>query len=266
MKNIETLKSQIALGVAIWSGDRLAEYVPIDKTFPTYLKENLETYIQKGYIKDIYDSFKSLQTMHVALKREFCFSTLARSQPSSYLGDMNSLQYIELADLKDINIEYLNIPYRDGLNISAGKKATQSSISEWSVYQNAELDASNVLNGTPNGRYKFHTNWEENPWWQVDLEQAQEIKSIIIFNRVIPYDESSYMKSRAADLKVLSSLDGINYTLIHDHSGIAPFGGIDGDPLIINIPHGIVARYVKVELPTGGILHLDQIEIYADAE
>lgn len=262
MKNVETLKSQIALGVAIWSGDRLAEYVPIDNSFPKFIRENVEFYTEKGYIKNIYESFKDLQKMHVALKREFSFSTLNREAPSAFLGDMNSLQYIEIADVYNVNLEYLNIPCRGVRNISRGKKALQSSISEWSIYKDIEKDAANVLNGEPNGRYKFHTNWEQKPWWQVDLEEILEINHIVIFNRLIPYDVSGYMKNRAANLKVYISADGENYSLVHDNSGNAVFGGIDGDPLIINLSKKSLARYVRLELPEPGVLHLDQVEVY----
>lgn len=264
MKNVETLKSQIALGVAIWSGDRLAEYVPIDETFPSYLRQNIDFYKEKGYIKNIYDSFKDLQSMHVSLKREFCFSILKKKEPSSFLGDINSLQYIELADIKNINLSYLDIQERAGYNISTGKKAIQSSISDWSVYQDISLDASNVLNGKPDGRYKFHTDWENRPWWQVDLEEIQEIKSIVIFNRVIPCDESDYMKNRAKDIKIMGSTDGKSYGVLHDNCGKPSFGGIDGNPLIITLPQNYFLRYVKIQLEGEGVLHLDQVEIYTN--
>ncbi|MFS3135216.1 discoidin domain-containing protein [Gluconacetobacter sacchari] len=264
MKNVETLKSQIALGVAIWSGDRLAEYVPIDNTFPKYLLNNIEYYSKKGYIKNIYESFKDLQSMHVSLKKEFCFSVLDRNQPSPFLGGINSLQYIELSDIKSINLEYLNIMFRDKTNIGVGKRAVQSSISEWSIHQDLVMDASNVLNGTPDGRYKFHTNWEMHPWWQLDLEEVQEVGTLVIFNRLIPYDDTGYMKNRSCDLNVSVSSDGVSYTLMHDNRGKAAFGGIDGNPLIINLPKGCMIRYVKLELPGEGVLHLDQIEVYAD--
>lgn len=264
MKNVETLKSQIALGVAIWSGDRLAEYVPVDETFPLYLRQNIDSYKKLGYIKNIYDSFKDLQSMHVSLKREFCFSILKRKEASSFLGDINSLQYLELADIKDINLSYLDIQGRAGYNISAGKKAIQSSISDWSIYQDIGLDASNVLNGTPDGRYKFHTAWENKPWWQVDLEEIQEIKSIFIFNRVIPYDESDYMKNRAKDIKVMGSTDGNSYVVLHDNCGKPSFGGIEGTPLVITLPQNNFFRYIKIQLEGEGVLHLDQVEIYTN--
>lgn len=263
MKNINTLKSQIALGVAIWSGDRLAEYIPIDDSYPEYIQKNVSFYKNLGYIKDIYESFKDLQKMHVSLKREFCFSILNKREPSVFLGDMNSLQYIDLADLQKPNLEYLSIPGRKGLNISADKMATQSSISEWSIYKNCDQDASNALKHPPSGRYKFHTNWENQPWWQVDLENNVEINSIVIFNRIIPYDQSGYMINRSKNIIVSISSDGKNYNVIHDNRGKKPFGGIDGDPLVIISKSKYIARYVKIHLPEEGVLHLDSIEIYS---
>jgi hypothetical protein len=58
----------------------------------------------------------------------------------------------------------------------------------------------------------------------------------------------------------LGSEDG-EFREVYDQNGI-PFGGIDGNPARIKL-NGAVARYVRIELPHGGFLHLDEVEVYS---
>jgi hypothetical protein len=48
----------------------------------------------------------------------------------------------------------------------------------------------------------------------------------------------------------------------HGRQRGAPFGGADGNPARISL-NGASARFVRIELPSGGYLHLDQVEVFA---
>jgi hypothetical protein len=86
----------------------------------------------------------------------------------------------------------------------------------------------------------------------VDLLSIEEVSSIKIFNRMdIP--------SRADGLEVFVSVDGRKWNLAGRHTGPEPFGGADGNPLEIAVNRGI--RFVRVQLPGAGILHLDQVQV-----
>jgi FkbM family methyltransferase len=140
---------------------------------------------------------------------------------------------------------------RPGINIAIHKPAIQSTLSEFS----RPNDAQGAVNGIPNGSYGFHTSDERKPWWQVDLEASFSLEEVIIFNRL------DAAKSRAYFFVLkLGSEDG-DFREVYDQNGI-PFGGIDGNPARIKL-NGAVARYVRIELPHGGFLHLDEVEVYS---
>lgn len=60
-----------------------------------------------------------------------------------------------------------------------GKKAFQSSISQWSKFDDPLRAINNALKIED---YAFHTGIEENPWWMIDLEQEEYIEYIEIQN------------------------------------------------------------------------------------
>ena len=68
-------------------------------------------------------------------------------------------------------------------NIALNKRATQSSLSQWSRGSTPEEDAGQAVNGLPAKDYAFHTDNEHNPWWMVDLGSAAQIHLIRIYNR-----------------------------------------------------------------------------------
>lgn len=140
---------------------------------------------------------------------------------------------------------------RPRVNIARGKPATQSSLSQFS----RPNDAQGAVTGVPNGSYGFHTGLDENPWWQVDLESAVALDEVVVFNRL----DSARDRAYSFVLK-LGSESG-DFREVHAQRGV-PFGGIDGKPACIKLD-GAVARYVRIELPHAGYLHLDEVAVYA---
>ncbi len=136
----------------------------------------------------------------------------------------------------------------DASNLALGKPAAQSSLSEWSLRPN---DAAGAVAGPPSGEFSFHTFLEDRPWWMVDLLSPQPVSRVLVFNRMeIP--------SRANGLELHVSIDGRHWYLAGRHAG-EPFGGWDGHPLDITVDRMI--RFVRLELPYKGILHLDQVQV-----
>ncbi len=134
-------------------------------------------------------------------------------------------------------------------NLGLGKAATQSTISQYSLGPD---EACNAVSGPVSGHYMFHTEHEERPWWMVDLRTVSHIEEIKIFNR-------SEFADRSNGLEVWASCDGRNWDIAGRHEAKAPFGGLDGNPLII--PIRMPSRFVRAELPHPGILHLNQIHV-----
>jgi hypothetical protein len=141
----------------------------------------------------------------------------------------------------------------DGTNLARGKPAAQSSHSEWSLRPD---EPSGAVTGPVSGRYRFHTELEARPWWMVDLLSRQYVATVRVFNRMdIPV--------RANGLQVFVSGTGREWWLAGSHHGETPFGGADGNPLDVEVDREI--RFVRVELPGTGMLHLDQVQVCSAA-
>lgn len=262
MKDEKRLQQQIDIGIRIWSADELAQYVPVDESYPIFVRENIEYFKNKGYIKDIYEAHAALQKIFIDLKREYAFSNLSTEEKLPQLGYLNPLEYIDFAHLKDIKLDYLKLPQPVGELVSVGKKATQSSRSIWSQGESLEDDATRALNGHPTGQFSFHTDAEINPWWCVDLEETVELSEIRIFNRVIPCTEYHEYEHRLDNVQISISEDNVNYTCIYFHNSEEIIGGINGKPLIVHPKKGMKARYVKIHITGAQMLHLDKVYVY----
>lgn len=86
----------------------------------------------------------------------------------------------------------------------------------------------------------------------VDLGAIHPVSQVRIFNRLA-------FPLRANGLEVYVSRDGRNWDLAGCHRGDTPFGGSDGYPLDVTVDRAI--RFVRVELPDKGVLHLDQVQV-----
>ncbi|TFZ60086.1 hypothetical protein E4V01_05655 [Methylorubrum sp. Q1] len=140
-------------------------------------------------------------------------------------------------------------------NLALGSTPHQSSTSPWSkgdIYE----DAKGAISGVHTGSDGFHTNLEDNPYWQTDLGHICELTEIRVFNSL----KNRAFAGRAYPLKVEVSQDGASWKTIFINSTHAPFGGADGHPLIIRLKSE--AQYVKLSLMNRDFFHLDEIEIY----
>jgi hypothetical protein len=148
--------------------------------------------------------------------------------------------------------EYLRLHGLVGSNLALGKPAMQSSTCEWSLRPD---EAKGAVMGPVTGRFTFHTALEDRPWWMVDLLALQPVGRVRIFNRV------DILAVRANGLELYVSANGRRWDLAGRHEGAAPFGGVDGNPLEIDVDRTV--RFVRVEVPWETILHLDQVQVLA---
>ncbi len=145
-----------------------------------------------------------------------------------------------------------HLPLYDG-HLAQEKPAEQSSLCAWSYFDGANGPGGGVDGGIT-GRFGFHTDIEDAPWWQVDLEAAQALNEVRIYNRM----DSGRERSRT--LQVLLSDDGSAWRLVHDQGGYT-FGGADGRPLRVMLA-GQSARYVRLQLAERAYLHLDKVQVF----
>lgn len=137
----------------------------------------------------------------------------------------------------------------DSLNIAQGKTATQSS----TIYGG---DAQRAVDGNTNNKWNghsiTHTTVEHHPWWQVDLESAQPIASVRLFNRV-----EGDLGNRLANFDVI--------LLNNNHAEVARHhvDSLNGAAYVdVTFEHQ-EARYVRVELQRDDApLSLAEVEVY----
>jgi hypothetical protein len=134
-------------------------------------------------------------------------------------------------------------------NLALGKIASQSSLSDFSIGDN---EASGALTGPVSGQHKFHTNEEMRPWWMVDLRRREFVDEVRVHNR---HGQSD----RAEGLEMHVSPDGRAWEI----GGVHEPGVLFGDPLGTAwvVPVGREIRFVRLELPRVGVLHLDQVHV-----
>jgi hypothetical protein len=118
-----------------------------------------------------------------------------------------------------------------------------------------EEDAVGACDGVKDGKWGFHTENQDNPWWQIDLGQTTPLERIAIYNRCDFAD-------RASRLVVLISNDAETFEQFYEHDGTVFFGHTDGKPLIVKF-NGAKVRYIRLQQPGKNYFHLDEVEVYA---
>lgn len=126
------------------------------------------------------------------------------------------------------------------------------------VSVSVQEDAAGAVDGEKTGKWGFHTECEEDPWWQVDLGQPQPIERVVIYNRC---DECA---DRNAHIRLKLSDDGKVFREVYCHGGTTFYGATDNQPLQIAL-HGERARVVRLALTGKSYFHLDEVEIYTAA-
>lgn len=146
-------------------------------------------------------------------------------------------------------------------NISYKKPARQSSLSPWSTGATVEEDAAGAVDGNKTGGAKFHTQYEYQPWWIVDLQDIHGISEIRIYNRC----ENAELAARCSDIQINIGLTEEDMICVFEKKDGQAFGGLIGQPLKIQPKLPYVGRYVKIVLLGLGYLHFDQVEIFGSA-
>lgn len=120
-------------------------------------------------------------------------------------------------------------------------------------------DAVGGCDGITNGKWGFHTGPDANPWWQVDLGEVQPLSQVRLWNRA----DSDSVAARAAKFQVLLSNDGKAWREAYQHDGKVFYGYRMPDrfPLVVKLPKA-EARFVRIQLPGTGYLHLDEVEVF----
>ncbi|MDI6652175.1 discoidin domain-containing protein [Gluconobacter japonicus] len=143
--------------------------------------------------------------------------------------------------------------------VSHDGKATQSSVCEYSFHRDStEAEAQRAIDEPLRMIPAFHTGFEKNPWWSIELKQPAHIKQIIIFNRC---DNEEFAR-RFNKFSLLKSDDGMYWEEFYEKNDARYIGGEFGEPL--QIETDFTARYIKIFLNETNFLHLSRVSIYGN--
>lgn len=143
------------------------------------------------------------------------------------------------------------------INIALNKPALQSSTSLWSSSHDPEQDAQGANNGQISRLYGFHTAYESNPWWQVDLEDEFIIRKVILYNRQDCAERLKYFS-------ILASLNGEKWGVIFRKRDKSVFGLADDTPYVAEICGDHLARYLRVRLDGIESLHFNECQVFGE--
>ena len=118
-----------------------------------------------------------------------------------------------------------------------------------------EQDAIGAFDGIKNGKWGFHTENEDNPWWQIDLGEPTSLNRLILYNR-------TELAERNSRIIVLLSNNAKDFKQAYQHDGTTFFGHNDKKPLVVRLD-GTKARYIRLQLSGRSYFHLDEVEIYS---
>ena len=118
----------------------------------------------------------------------------------------------------------------------------------------AQEDAAGGCDGIKDGKWGFHTENEEGPWWQIDLGKSIPLEQVVVYNRC-------ELAERNSRLMILVSDDAKNFRQVYQHDGTTFYGYTDKKPLFVKLSD-VTARYVRLQLPGRSYFHLDEVEIY----
>jgi FkbM family methyltransferase len=144
------------------------------------------------------------------------------------------------------------------VNLALNKPAAQSSTSQWSKSPVAAEDARGANNGNISCEMGFHTDREDEPWWQVDLEGSYLIRKVVIFNR---QEEAARLKH----FSLFRSLDGTHWKRFFRKIDSTVFGDdADNRPYVAETAGNEPARFLRVRLDGHNYLHFKECQVFGD--
>lgn len=166
-------------------------------------------------------------------------------------------EYLHLAEVKVFN-EY-------GNNVALNKPAIMSSVYDVNYFPYAGDGNDGLVVDS-----MFHTDIEEGPWWEVDLEEPALITEIHIFNRKLDCNESCQARANGA---IVSLIDYKGHIFDTRDIGVVVIQEPQAPPTPIDltfnpVPMGsylTLTKMVKIQLTGTDYLHLTEVQVFDEA-
>ncbi|MFY9553129.1 MAG: discoidin domain-containing protein [Blastocatellia bacterium] len=145
---------------------------------------------------------------------------------------------VQLSGSNPLSLAELQVLNSNGTNLALGKTATQSSTAFGAA-------ASRAVDGNTNGNWAggsvTHTNYENQPWLEVDLGNVQQIQNVKIWNR------TDCCSDRLTSFNVVVSDQPIQ-SYSYDASGNVNSDGVhnyqyDAENRLVNVDGGATGQY-----------------------
>ena len=139
------------------------------------------------------------------------------------------------------------------LNLALNKPARQSSVyGGTGVDQGPHFGVDGIRASVPRDPYLLvHTNADNPPWWQVDLQNVYALTELRLYNRIFCCGE----KNRT--IQVYLSSNGSNWEKAYQHDGS------NFKVLTVNL-QARNARFVRLQLAESTFLHFQECEVYGN--
>jgi len=166
---------------------------------------------------------------------------------------LNNSNYLSLAEVQVIGTANSS----SGGDIAMGKPAAESSILPGTPPAAVAVDGStdgNFFDGSVTA-----TNFETNPWWEVDLGASQTVNAVTIWNR------TDCCNSRLSDYWVFVSntpfLNSDTPATLAFRAATAGSHQTAAPSPSVTIPFGDQGRYIRVQLSGTGYLSLAEVQV-----
>lgn len=207
--------------------------------------------VREAGLDEILDPQSALQRqLDFCDPAKFAKILLDRVKRARDLGKLHA--FVELARAR-------NWPVRESFdNLALFRPALISSA--WGAGDAPDLAAlaGGANNGIIDGGFGFHTDIEDGPWWQVDLQREVVLSHVRVFNRL---DQAQ----RCRHLRLSASLDGVSWQVLVEKRDDRVFGGADGYPLDFDLRSAPVARFVRLTNLERNYFHLDEVQVKGTA-
>ena len=144
--------------------------------------------------------------------------------------------------------------FRPRADVAYGKPATQSSHSRWSRGASTEADAAFANHDPLPDEYAFHTDVEENPWWQVNLLELCLVEQIELINRA-----SNFL--RFTRFRIDTSRDGNEWTACFVKLDDTVVSNDPNYPAKFNLNHPVQAQYIRIIQLGTNAMHLRRVRV-----
>jgi hypothetical protein len=108
----------------------------------------------------------------------------------------------------------------------------------------------------PTGGPNHCTDFEHDPWWQVEFDHVIEVREVRVFNRV------DALRNDFRNFSIMTSLDGLAWDVSFAKQDNITFDGVDGRIFIWSPDAPYATRFVRIRGAGFSRIDLDQVEIY----